>query len=68
MANCKYCDIANDDESREYYVCESCAAEKNPQLRPEVQKFAEQWFGKTVFATHEQAEAALVNGGSDTDD
>ena len=27
MADCLYCDIPNDDDSKEYYVCNSCAKE-----------------------------------------
>ena len=30
MADCRYCGVPNDDDdSREWYICESCRAERN---------------------------------------
>ncbi len=28
MSDCRYCGVANDDDSREWHICESCQAEK----------------------------------------
>ncbi len=29
MADCRYCGVANDDDSRELYICESCRSQRS---------------------------------------
>ncbi len=43
MADCLHCDRPNDDDSREFYVCASCAVE--PQTKQENERLRDclQW-------------------------